>query len=83
MKRIKLLSTIVFVLLLAGCNTTSNKKNSVKTDKNGFVILTDDQVDNIIKRAYQYLALYNVNNKFAISQGGWNTILADTKLKDL
>jgi len=26
--------------------------------------------------------MYNVNNKFALSQGGWNTLVADTRLKD-
>jgi hypothetical protein len=26
--------------------------------------------------------MYNVNNKFALSQGGWNTVKADTQLKD-
>jgi len=29
----------------------------------------------LFKRSYQYVALYNVNNKFALSQGGWNTLL--------
>jgi hypothetical protein len=44
--------------------------------------LTDDEIENIVRRSYQYVALYNVNNKFAISQGGWNTIKPDTELKD-
>jgi hypothetical protein len=26
--------------------------------------------------------MYNVNNKFALKQGGWNTCVADTRLKD-
>jgi hypothetical protein len=26
--------------------------------------------------------MYNVNNKFALKQGGWNTVVADTVLKD-
>jgi len=26
--------------------------------------------------------MYNVNNKFALKQGGWNTVVADTALKD-
>lgn len=26
--------------------------------------------------------MYNVNNKFALSQGGWDTAKSDTKLKD-
>ena len=46
------------------------------------VALTDAQVDNLVRRSYQYVAMYNVNNKFALKQGGWNTCVADTKLKD-
>ena len=45
-------------------------------------MLNDDQVEEIVVRSYQYVALYNVNNKFAISQDGWNTIQPDTILKD-
>jgi len=44
--------------------------------------LTDAQVENLVQRSYPYVAMYNVNNKFAMKQGGWNTVSADTKLKD-
>jgi len=44
--------------------------------------LTDAQIENLVHRSYQYVAMYNVNNKFALKQGGWNTIVADTRLKD-
>jgi len=44
--------------------------------------LTDAEIDNIVRRSYQYVAMYNVNNKFALKQGGWNTVVADTVLKD-
>jgi len=44
--------------------------------------LTDKQIDNLVRRSYQYVAMYNVNNKFALKQGGWNTCVADTRLKD-
>ncbi len=46
------------------------------------VSLSDAQIDNLVRRSYQYVAMYNVNNKFALKQGGWNTLAADTKLKD-
>jgi hypothetical protein len=46
------------------------------------VALSDEQVENLVRRSYQYVALYNVNNKFALRQGGWNTVVADTRLKD-
>ena len=44
--------------------------------------LSDKEIENIVRRSYQYVAMYNVNNKFAIVQGGWNTVAADTQLKD-
>ena len=31
--------------------------------------LSDDQVENIVRRSYQYVAMYNVNNKFALEAG--------------
>ena len=69
-------------LILLFCNCSSQKRETLPTDENGYVILSDEQVENIVKRSYQYVALYNVNNKFAIKQGGWNTLQADTQLKD-
>jgi hypothetical protein len=72
--------TYLFVAVLAlifavyGCAKTETTTVSGE--------LTDDEVENIVRRSYQYVAMYNVNNKFAQSQGGWNTVVADTELKD-
>jgi hypothetical protein len=44
--------------------------------------LSDAEVENLVKRSYQYVALYNVNNKFALKEGGWNICSPDTQLKD-
>jgi hypothetical protein len=44
--------------------------------------LSDEQVEDLVRRSYPYVAMYNVNNKFAMKQGGWNTVVADTSLKD-
>ena len=46
------------------------------------VELTDENLENLVRRSYQYVAMYNVNNKVALSNGGWNTVVADTELKD-
>jgi len=46
------------------------------------VELSNAQIENIVRRSYQYVAMYNVNNKFALKQGGWNGCDADTELKD-
>jgi hypothetical protein len=50
--------------------------------------VNDEQIKNIILRSYQYVALYNVNNKFAMDNAqrtgtnGWNICVPDTVLKD-
>jgi hypothetical protein len=44
--------------------------------------LTDAEIENIVRRSYQYVAMYNVNNKFAVKNGGWNICDVDTALKD-
>ena len=48
----------------------------------GTVQASDATIEDIVRRSYQYVAMYNVNNKFAVKQGGWNTVDVDTKLKD-
>ena len=48
----------------------------------GAVELSDAQIDDLVRRSYQYVAMYNVNNKFALAQGGWNSCVADAELKD-
>jgi len=35
-----------------------------------------------VRRSYKYVAMYNVNNKFALTQGGWNFCVSGTELKD-
>ena len=49
------------------------------SDCSGPVELSEQQLENIVRRSYQYVAMYNVNNKFALKQGGWNTVEADTR----
>jgi hypothetical protein len=73
---------MVALPFLISCTQATDKKNTLSTDENGFVILSDAETENLVKRSYQYVALYNVNNKFALKQGGWNTLQSDTKLKD-
>ena len=60
----------------------SSMLTSCSDNKSAPTTLTDAQVENLVKRSYQYVAMYNVNNKFAMKQGGWNTCAVDTKLKD-
>jgi hypothetical protein len=50
--------------------------------------LTDEQVNDIVRKSYRFVAMYNVNNKAAfdtenpVSTGGLNVFLANTNLAD-
>ena len=65
-----LLGGLLSVALLGGCNAENDKAGSA---------LSDAEIENIVRHSYQYVAMYNVNNKFAITHGGWNTVHADTQ----
>jgi len=68
---------LISTLMLTGC-----ARDKVVTEAPAAKELSDDQIKNIVERSYQYVAMYNVNNKFALKQGGWNSMHADTQLKD-
>lgn len=50
--------------------------------------LADAQVEELVRRSFQYVAMFNVNNKFALdvsspmNTGGYNRVFANTKLID-
>ena len=79
---------ILTMLLSGGCaqDSASTMAAAAAAEDGGVdsvnVQLSQQQVEDIVRRSYPYVAMYNVNNKFALSQGGWNTIRADTELKD-
>jgi len=74
-KPISILSIFMSTLLILGLyGTTIAGGTGIK--------LSDAQIEDLVRRSYQYVAMYNVNNKFALKQGGWNTVVADTQLKD-
>ncbi len=83
------LVTLALSLALAGCekpvDTPAAESNespmSASTLPERKAKLSDAQVEDIVRRSYQYVAMYNVNNKFAMRQG-WNSCVADTTLKD-
>ena len=85
-KIIVLLAALLTFLAFSGCGKdepapATSAGSGSKVEATGKE-LTDAQVENIVRRSYQYMAMYNVNNKFALKQGGWNTCDADTRLKD-
>ena len=45
--------------------------------------LNDKQIDNLVRRSYQYVAMYNLIHKFAHQVGNrTNVCVTDTQLKD-
>ena len=78
--------TLIVLLLTTGCGKEQASQTTAprvtETTPTTAVELTDEQLENIVRRSYQYVAMYNVNNKGALSQGGWNTCVPDTQLKD-
>jgi hypothetical protein len=78
------LRLLVFMLLLSAgyMQLSTSAMASTTVAEGGGAQLSQQQVEDIVRRSYPYVAMYNVNNKFALSQGGWNTIRADTALKD-
>ena len=88
-KRSPLLLATILILLLANCKQDTkavsggdSPEATVPVDERGYAVLTGPQMEDLVKRSFQYVALYNVTNKFAMAQGGWNTLKSDTQLKD-
>jgi hypothetical protein len=83
------------LIALAGCGqkqegspTAAEPAATAETSAVTTIQLTDDEVENIVRRSYQYVAMYNVNNKGAfdtanpMATGGVNRIVANTRLAD-
>lgn len=82
---------VLISALVAGCNQEqASQTTGIAASKSTSVAkveLSDEQVENIVRRSYQYVALYNVINKGAMDPNnpvktGWNNCVTDTQLKD-
>jgi len=82
--------SIIFVLALAGCqpgDESAPAAGQPVTQSTG-AELTDQQLENLVRHTWQYVAMYNVNNKGAMdpanpqNTGGWNRVKANTVLTD-
>jgi hypothetical protein len=78
---------ICITIYLVGCSNISGNDSKIKTDENGYAILSDSEIENIVKRSYQYVAMYNVNQKMAFAEkgfttGGYNKGLKNVNLLD-
>jgi len=94
-KKIALLKTLLFagIVALTGCGQSQDAAisgdDSAESDQASAVAeLTDAKVEEIVRRSYQFVAMYNVNNKTAmdpsnpLGTGGWNRVKANTALAD-
>jgi hypothetical protein len=78
--RLFVFAAVVVTLAASGC---AQPETAV-----GSGTLTDGEIDNIVRRSYQYIAMYNVIQKNAMQlrdrtgSDGWNICVADTELKD-
>jgi hypothetical protein len=74
MKTNRLTSIALTLLLSMGIVSIARAQKSVT--------FSDAQIENIVRRSYQYVAMFNVHNKFALKYGGWNAVDVNTELKD-
>jgi len=91
--------TLIFTFILAvffvfaGCGESpepaSEAASEAAADEATMPVgLTDEQVNDIVRKSYRFVAMYNVNNKLAfdsqnpMSTGGMNVFRANTKLLD-
>lgn len=72
MKKSILFFSVCTMILFSGCKNRSDN-TKVQTDENGVAILSDSEVEDIVKRSYQYVAMYNVNQKMALAEAGLTT----------
>ena len=84
--RLSVMIAASLLFALAGCGkeeaTQPARVEAVSAPDVSVYEMSDAQLDDLIRRTYQYVAMYNVNNKFALGQGGWNFCVANTGLKD-
>ena len=72
-------------LALAACLTLAG---GLSAQSGEMLELTDAQMEELVKRSYQYVAMFNVNNKFALDPDnpfctkGYNRVTASTTLAD-
>jgi len=81
-----LIASIIGIFAITSCNSKQEKKDSDKDETK--ITLSDSEVENLVKRSYQYVAMYNVINNFAMMEknpmtsGGWNKTKFNYTLAD-
>jgi hypothetical protein len=92
--KIKLAGSGLLILsLLLGCaNNSTSQSSTAMPQRDAQEVLaqmSDEDIDNLVRRSYQYVAMYNVIQKFALDEGsadlfmdGYNKSVAATTLAD-
>jgi hypothetical protein len=66
-KEIVMLALICINVLSVGCSKNSD------SEKQEYMDLSDEEIKEIVQRSYQYVAMYNVNQKMALAEEGVTT----------
>ncbi len=75
---------LIALSLLVSCG----KQQTSETAEDVVGELDDKQIKTLVQRSYQYVAVYNINNKMAMKNAyqthttGWNVCVPNTELKD-
>ena len=87
-----LIAASIALIFLAGCGgqeqvAPPSSAETAQTTTTTASTLTDEQIEDIVRRSYQYVALYNVIVKSAMDPNnpaatGWNKCFIDRQLKD-
>jgi hypothetical protein len=79
---------LISMLFLYGACTQAEKTDTTEAQSASSVVeLSDQEVENLVRRSFQYVAMYNVINKSAMMEGnpmrtGWNDTFASPGLLD-
>ena len=82
------LTIVVLCLFASGCSHDNEQAAPASIRSAQHVELTEEQLDELVLRSFQYVAMFNVNNKFALdadnplASGGYNRVKANTELAD-
>ncbi len=75
-----LVALLIVLFGVTGCTQEAREQQAIE--------LSDEQVENIVRLSYPYVAMYNVNQKFALDTsspiwiGGWNATKLPERLLD-
>ncbi|RLU02483.1 MAG: hypothetical protein D9N11_08950, partial [Ketobacter sp.] len=74
MTRFILIGILLTSIFALGCSESSPPETSNSpAETSNSADLSDQTIEEIVKRSYQYVAMYNVNQKMALAEEGLTT----------